>query len=195
MSQINKYPWLVRMEGYYGERWGSMCGGTLVASKYVITAAHCVTIRKGSSVAKPADEIRTIIGDHNLFSSGEELIQPKTVNAITITNHPSYTGRIGDGYDISIVELEEEVDLDIYTPACLAKSDDATTFDGKMATVAGWGLDANGNWPNPMVPHEVNVPVMESEECYNLIHEPSILCAGCDGCGVGTYTVRIYFLF
>ena len=94
MSQINKYPWLVRMEGYYSGRWASMCGGTLVASKYVITAAHCVTIRKGSSVAKPADEIRTIIGDHNLFSSGEELIQPKTVNAKAITSHPSYTGAI-----------------------------------------------------------------------------------------------------
>ena len=190
MLQINKYPWLVRIEGYYGDRWGSMCGGTLVASKYVITAAHCVTIRKGSSVAKPADEIRTIIGDHNLFSSGEELIQPKTVNAIAITNHPSYNGYIGGGYDISIVELEEELDLDIYTPACLAKSDDATTFDGKMATVAGWGLDANGNWPNPMVPHEVAVPVVEAGECGWSKYVPSIICAGCDGCGASAYRVN-----
>ena len=170
-----------------------MAHSALVASKYVITAAHCVTIRKGSSVAKPADEIRTIIGDHNLFSSGEELIQPKTVNAKAITNHPSYTGRIGDGYDISIVELEEEVDLDIYTPACLAKSDDATTFDGKTATVAGWGLDANGNWPNPMVPHEVDITVRASDykDCTwtRRKNVPSIICAGTVGGGKGQYSV------
>ena len=88
------------------------------------------------------------------------------------------------------MELEEEVDLDIYTPACLAKSDDATTFDGKTATVAGWGLDANGNFPDPMVPHEVAVPVVEAGECGWSKYVPSIICAGCDGCGASAYRVN-----
>ena len=39
--------------------------------------------------------------------------------------------------DIGIIELPEEVDLTIYTPACMAKSSDITTFDGKNASVYG----------------------------------------------------------
>ena len=63
-----------------------------------------------------------------------------SLKAVTI--HPRYTGYIDHGYDICILELEEDLDLAICTPACLAKSDDDTTtsFVGKMATIAGWGL-------------------------------------------------------
>ena len=39
----NKYPWMVALVDFIGKQF---CGGTLVASKYVISAAHCVSIRK-----------------------------------------------------------------------------------------------------------------------------------------------------
>ena len=37
-----------------------------------------------------------------------------------------------------------QVDLDIYTPVCLAKSSDTDTFYGKSALVYGWGTTASG---------------------------------------------------
>ena len=37
MLQKNKYPWMV-----YVRPGNFICGGTLVASKYVVTAAHCL---------------------------------------------------------------------------------------------------------------------------------------------------------
>ena len=102
------------------------CGGTLVASKYVITAAHCM---KG----KTADQMAVRIGDHELSTDTEPLtLPPKTVNVKTITDHPDYNQNIVDGYDISLLELEEELDLDVYTPACLKKhgdDDDALQLD------------------------------------------------------------------
>ena len=39
--------------------------------------------------------------------------------------------------DIALIELAEEVDLTTYTPACLAKTSDTATFDGKNATAYG----------------------------------------------------------
>ena len=114
---------------------GSFCGGTLVASKYVISAAHCFFSTNDDNTAvtgtKTAADVRIRIGDHNLDSEGEEKITPKFVNIKTLTNHPSYNPlKIEDGFDITVLELEEELDLNVYTPACLAKTSDTTTFDG-----------------------------------------------------------------
>ena len=53
-----------------------------------------------------------------------------------MTIHEDYERYILDN-DIAIIELPEEVDLTTYTPACMAKSSDTTTFDGKKALAYG----------------------------------------------------------
>ena len=41
LIEMNKYPWMALIWIYsHGKRY--LCGGTLVASKYVISAAHCM---------------------------------------------------------------------------------------------------------------------------------------------------------
>ena len=55
-----------------------------------------------------------------------------TIDVTKYTNHEN----IFDN-DITIIELAEEVDLTTYTPACLAKTSDTATFDGKNATAYG----------------------------------------------------------
>ena len=84
--QINKYPWLVRIISRDGDSYnfGGFCGGTLVASKFVITAAHCMPGYNPATIA-----IR--IGDHNLDIDTEPLtLAPKTVNVVAINDHPDY---------------------------------------------------------------------------------------------------------
>ena len=39
--------------------------------------------------------------------------------------------------DIAIIELVQEVDLNIYTPACMAKTSDYSSFDDKNALAYG----------------------------------------------------------
>ena len=60
-------------------------------------------------------------------------------DVITFTEHENFFMDTVDDLnnDIAIIELAEEVDLSIYTPACLAKTSDTTTFDGKNASVYG----------------------------------------------------------
>ena len=127
---MNKYPWLVRIATRPDNngRFTHYCGGTLIASKYVISATHCFYNSNVNGIvtsAKTAEETAILIGAHNL-NTGETNLPLKFVNVKTIINHPEYDQQIGqehavgDGFDITILELEEEVDLVVYPPACLA---------------------------------------------------------------------------
>ena len=40
-------------------------------------------------------------------------------------------------YDTALLELSEDVDLATFTPACLARASDLTTFDNKTALAIG----------------------------------------------------------
>ena len=71
-----------------------------------------------------------------------------TIDVKKYTNHESYDFRSQDN-DITIIELAKEVDLSIYTPACLARSEDTTAFDGRDAWVYGeiiFSLTLTDNW-------------------------------------------------
>ena len=75
------------------------------------------------------------IGEHDLSTTGEGSLE-MTLDVASYTNHENYNTVTTDN-DITIIELAQEVDITIYTPACLAKTSDTTTFDGKNATAYG----------------------------------------------------------
>ena len=58
MSSANKYPWMVALVTSLG---GQFCGGTLVASKYVVTAAHCMFVDNELTTLQTVDNIKVII--------------------------------------------------------------------------------------------------------------------------------------
>ena len=59
-----------------------------------------------------------------------------TIDVANYTNHENYNNATDDN-DITVIELDQEVDLTTYTPACMAKTSDTSTFDGKNAWVYG----------------------------------------------------------
>ena len=71
-----------------------------------------------------------------MTTSGEGSLTEMTIDVTKYTNHENYNTVTTDN-DITIIELAQEVDITIYTPACLAKTSDTTTFDGKNAWVYG----------------------------------------------------------
>ena len=82
-------------------------------------------------------KVNVRIGDHDLAASGETNIAEKTIAVTNIFNHESYAPAGGSlNNDITVLELAEEVDINTYTPACLAQTSDTDTFNGKMAQVS-----------------------------------------------------------
>ena len=68
-SKVNKYPWMVRLSVEFGNGYGSYCGGTLVASRYVITAAHCVEFKE----IEVTPDMITVWHISNLFLQNKDI--------------------------------------------------------------------------------------------------------------------------
>ena len=80
-------------------------------------------------------KVNVRIGDHDLAATGETTIAEKTIAVANIFNHESYAPTTYNN-DITVLELAEEVDINTYTPACLAQTSDTDTFNGKTAQVS-----------------------------------------------------------
>jgi len=132
-----------------------------------------------------AEEIVVVLGEHDLNDETESKIPKKVVKVSRIIKHSSYNAQTSD-FDIALLKLAEEVDLNTYTPVCLPNT--ADNFEGKNAWVYGWGTTSfGGASSNKLL--EVEVPVVSNQVCQTAMPQTitdGMLCAGGvkdkDGC-------------
>ena len=102
------------------------CRGTILASRYIITAAHCVTRKDGTAL--DPDQVVVVPGyyDHR-----------KLVSVSNVTVHEGYkkSERIEKQNDIAILELATRLDLNTYTPACIFEKVDQWLLDEDQTEV------------------------------------------------------------
>merc|ERR1711976_577730 len=77
VNPVNKYPWMAAIMDGTGS--SQFCGGTLVASKYVISAAHCMFYDQAGTQPRPANDVSVRIGEHDLSTTGETTLPEKTI--------------------------------------------------------------------------------------------------------------------
>ena len=77
-----------------------------------------------------------MVGDHNIFMS-DETVLPESKIAITgYKIHERFNQKTFDA-DLCIIRLAREVNINIYTPVCLARTADRDRFYGKIAWAYG----------------------------------------------------------
>ncbi len=153
------------------------CGGTIVAERWVMTAAHCLFDLFGRQ--DTPSSIRVVAGIHDLVTDAE-------LPEVIVTNiivHPEYDNSIeSPPNDIALLELATVLDAPV-GELFVGESEDYT---GTIGFIVGWGATRFINESAaeyPTTQQEAPVPLVSLATCNSPISYDGIiavtqLCAG-----------------
>lgn len=128
VTSIEEFPWQVSLfRTGRGTQLGThFCGGSVVADRWVLTAAHCIE----DLLPTDPSPIAVFMGSSSLEGGG------MIADVQTVFAHPDYRGVGSD--DIALLELRNSVSVQ---PVQLATSANARDLErlGNEAIVTGWG--------------------------------------------------------
>lgn len=136
LADAGKFKWQVALidatappdDPFYGH----FCGGSLIAWRWVLTAAHCTfETQDGVLVPIAPESVDVYLGSVN-FTGGER------IQVTSIVRHPGYNPKVSQDNDLALFELTSEPqkksELELIT---LGK--DIKKLNALRATVIGWG--------------------------------------------------------
>lgn len=165
-ADIREFPHQISMR-YRG---GHRCGGAIVKSNVIVSAAHCV------NTLANADNLTIVAGSTTLLPYTQAL----PVRQFFV--HENYR-TLNNDYDAAVLILDGDFEFnELVQPITLAKE---RPEHGTPVIVTGWGVTTEGGYiPNTLQKVEVNV--VENSECkraYSIMLTSRMLCAAVDGGG------------
>jgi secreted trypsin-like serine protease len=179
-AEAGDYPWQVAVLKKQGTSLFFICGGTLIADKRVVTAAHCTSGSAGS--------LKVLVGTQRLSTGGSVL------DVSSYADHPSYSSST-DRFDAAVLELATSgVAAGGQTLSLIGEEgsgDDALWAPGKLLAISGWGATSEGGSVTDQL-REAQVPRVADSTCgqsdfYGSAFDPAtMVCAGPAAGGVDT---------
>ena len=153
----NEWPWIAQLTIDLGDGQERQCGGSVIANRWVISAAHCCL--DGQKIVGRFGDLKSEESDSNEYE----------LEASAWFNHFEYGLMLGDmdskNNDLCLIKFNDDIiasDPDGQVqPACLPKADKQ---HGAACWVAGWGSTFFGSPVNPNL-HSVGVNVFSNEYC------------------------------
>ncbi|KAF7213810.1 chymotrypsin-like elastase family member 2A [Nothobranchius furzeri] len=159
-----------------GNRYFShICGGSVISSFYIMTAAHCI-------LSTDASHYQVVVGEYNLaeYEGSEEFISVKRIIV-----HPDWNGDLGNGNDIAILRLATPIYANGYVEIANLPYPDQMLPHGFTCYITGWGsMDHFGNSPDKLQQAPINIvehAVCSKPEWWGSLALKTMVCAGGDG--------------
>lgn len=177
-----EFPWMISLRLFTPPNITSthFCGGSLINSQFVITAAHCIF----PQFPFP-DNYTVIVGEYNVR------VKDPTEGRFPVKNiniHPRYNETTLD-YDYALLELETPLNFTgtekALMPICLPKRNQK--FDGQTCTASGWGYTRDTSEPGSSLSailQKVDLPIVRHAVCKKYyrherrVRENTMICAG-----------------
>ncbi|MGW7384951.1 S1 family peptidase [Streptomyces sp. NPDC054794] len=170
-TTTSAYPFMMQITDSSGNQF---CGGTLVAAKKVVTAAHCMAGESTSGVR--------VVGGRTYLNGTNGTVS--RVSKIWI--NPDYTDA-SNGDDVAVLTLSTSMP---YTPATYVSSSQTGVYTaGTTARILGWGTTSeSGNSSNQL--RTATVPTVSDSSCRGSYGsdfvQTDMVCAGYTSGGVDT---------
>ncbi|KAM3875125.1 transmembrane protease serine 5 [Diretmus argenteus] len=171
-ATLGRWPWQVSL--YYSNR--HTCGGSIITSQWVITAAHCVHNYRLPQVSS------WVVYAGLVTRSSSKMAQHTGYAVEKIIYNRNYNHRSHDS-DIALMKLRTPLNFsDTIRPVCLPQYD----YDlpgGTQCWISGWGYTQPDDVHIPDTLKEAPVPLISTKQCnsscmYNGEITPRMLCAG-----------------
>ncbi|KAM6127538.1 vitamin K-dependent protein C [Phoenicopterus ruber ruber] len=182
-------PWQVLIRNSKGI---GFCGGSLISSRWVVTAAHCLDLVRPHHVT---------VGD---FDKYRREFKEQKIAVERSWTHPHYDSNDYNG-DIALLYLSSDVIFNEYViPICLPSPSLATLLseEGRIGMVSGWGAThERGSMLRFLM--KVRLPIVSMETCQrstDRLVTDNMFCAGydtevadaCKGDSGGPFTVSYH---
>ncbi len=150
-ANIADFPWQV-----FYESGNFTCGGSIISSGWIITAAHCTEDDSGNAI--PVSQMDVIVGANNPRSGTEG----GTYAVSKVIRHPNYDA-VSMENDIALLQLKTAINFTNATPIRLVSAIDAgdgVTDPGVMSWVTGYGLTLVSPPTTPAQLQKVQLPIV-----------------------------------
>ncbi|XP_045775547.1 CLIP domain-containing serine protease 2-like isoform X2 [Maniola jurtina] len=213
IPKLYELPWMTLIGYHTTAGVDFRCAGSVINSRYILTAAHCVTNgRKLKNIAGVRVGEFDYSTDVDCQGAYDNMVCESKIQDISVEEiipHKSFTGQPPVEADIALLRLSETINMtNNAAPICLPVYSDLRNarLAGKNATIAGWGVTENKTSSTKLLKAEI--PILSNDVCshyYNRYeHQRSSLienmfCAGammkdsCDGDSGGPLIVESDF--